>query len=152
MGLGGESVGIGLPKMGQYGQLCPLGTIRYNRHTISFPRNNKEHIMAKKQVNKAQAVRDYLKAHPGTGNKELAEALTKQGVKISANHVANIKSKMAVSKGKRTRRGKAARAMSTKSGISVHEIKTAFGLLKECGGIEGAKAALAAAVEIQKIM
>jgi hypothetical protein len=108
--------------------------------------------MAKKPVNKAQAVRDYLKAHPGTANKELAAALSKQGIKISANHVANIKSKMAASKGKRTRRGKAARAMSTKSGISVHEIKAAFGLLKECGGLEEAKKALDAAREIQKIM
>ena len=109
--------------------------------------------MAKKApVNKAQSVRDYLKAHPSTANKEIAEALTKQGIKISPNHVANIKSKMAVSKGKRKRRRKAAKAMSTKSGISVHEIKAAFGLLKHCGGIEAAKAALAAAEEIQKIM
>ncbi len=109
--------------------------------------------MAKKQaVNKAQAVRDYLKAHPSTGNKEIAQALTKQGIKISANHVANIKSKMAVSKGKRKRRSKAATAMSTKSGVSVHEIKAAFGLLKECGGIENAKKALDAAREIQKVM
>jgi hypothetical protein len=109
--------------------------------------------MAKKQaVNKAQSVRDYFKAHPGTGNKEVAEALTKQGIKISPNHVANIKSKMTVSKGKRKRRSKAASAMSTKSGISVHEIKAAFVLLKQCGGIEPAKKALAAALEIQKIL
>ena len=83
--------------------------------------------MAKKAaVNKSQTVRDYLKAHPGTANKEVAEALTKQGIKISANHVANIKSKMAVSTGKRKRRSKAAKAMSAKSGVSVHEIKAAF--------------------------
>ena len=109
--------------------------------------------MAKKPaVNKAQSVRDYLKAHPGTGNKELAEALGKQGIKISPNHVANIKSKMDISKGKRRRRRTAAKAMSVKSGISVHEIKAAFGLLKECGGLDRAKEALAAAREIQKIM
>jgi len=47
--------------------------------------------MAKKPaVNKAQAVRDYLKAHPDTANKEIAEALKKQGIKLSPNHVANI--------------------------------------------------------------
>jgi hypothetical protein len=109
--------------------------------------------MAKKPaVNKSQTVRDYFKAHPGTSNKDVAEALTKQGVKLSASHVANIKSKMDVSKGKRKRRSKAASAMSSKSGVSVHEIKAAFLLLKECGGIERAKAALEAAREIQKIL
>ena len=109
--------------------------------------------MAKKQaINKAQTVREYLKAHPGTANKEVSEALTKQGIKISPNHIANIKSKMAVSKGKRKRRSKAATAMSAKGGVSVHEIKAAFVLLKECGSIENAKKALDAAREIQKIL
>jgi hypothetical protein len=109
--------------------------------------------MAKKQsVNKSQTVRDFLKTHPGTANKEVAETLTKQGLKISASHVANIKSKMAVSTGKRKRRSKAATAMSAKGGISVLEIKAAFVLLKECGGIEKAKKALEAAREIQKIL
>ncbi|MGA2061112.1 MAG: hypothetical protein ABSG67_11570 [Thermoguttaceae bacterium] len=109
--------------------------------------------MAKKPaVNKAQAVRDYLKAHPDTANKEIAEALKKQGIKLSPNHVANIKSKMAVSKGKRRRRSKAATAMSTKTGVDIHEIKAAFVLLKQCGGIESAKKALDAAREIQKVL
>jgi hypothetical protein len=49
--------------------------------------------MAKKQkVNKSQAVRDYLKAHPGAMSGEIAAALNKQGIKITAGHVANIKS------------------------------------------------------------
>jgi hypothetical protein len=109
--------------------------------------------MAKKPVvNKAQSVRDYLKAHPDAANKEVAEAMAKQGIKISRNHIANIKSKMDISKGKRKRRSKAAKSMSSKSGVSVHEIKAAFGLLKECGGVERAKNALAAAREIQKVM
>ncbi len=108
--------------------------------------------MAKKSVNKAQAVRDYIKAHPGTANKEVAEALTKLGIKISANHVSNINSKMAVSKGKRKRRGKAAKAMSSKTGVNIHEIKVAFMLLKQCGGVESAKKALDAAREIQKVL
>jgi hypothetical protein len=109
--------------------------------------------MAKKpSISKAQAVRDFLKAHPGTGNKEIAQTLGKQGMKISPNHVANIKSKMDVSKGKRKRRSKAASAMSSKTGVDIHEIKAAFVLLKQCGGIESAKKALDAAREIQKIL
>ncbi len=108
--------------------------------------------MAKKSVNKSQTVRDYLKTHPSTANKEVAEALTKQGIKLTANHVANIKSKMAAGKGKRKRRHTAANAMSVKTGVGIPEIKAAFALLKHCGSIALAKEALAAAVEIQKIM
>ena len=51
--------------------------------------------MAKKQkVNKTQAVRDYLKAHPKAAPSEIAAALNKQGVKITAGHVSNIKSQI----------------------------------------------------------
>ena len=55
----------------------------------------KTEAVKKRTVNKSETVRDYLKAHPSTANKDIAEALTKQGIKITANHVANIKSKMA---------------------------------------------------------
>ncbi len=48
--------------------------------------------MATKQaVNKTQAVRDYLNAHPGAGCREIATALDKQGIKITLGYVATIK-------------------------------------------------------------
>ena len=48
--------------------------------------------MAKKHaVNKSQTVRDYLKDHAGAANKEVADALTKQGVKMTPNYVAAVK-------------------------------------------------------------
>ena len=48
--------------------------------------------MAKKpKVNKTQAVKNYLKAHPKAVSSEIAAALTKQGIKITPNYVANIK-------------------------------------------------------------
>lgn len=48
--------------------------------------------MAKKQkVNKTQAVRDYLKTHPKATSGEIATALNKQGIKLTPNYVANIK-------------------------------------------------------------
>lgn len=50
--------------------------------------------MAKKQANKTQAVRDYLKSHPGAMSGEIAAALNKQGIQITPSHVANIKSKI----------------------------------------------------------
>ena len=104
------------------------------------------------KVNKSQAVRDYLKEHPGTANKDVAEALSKQGIKMTPNHVATVKNKMHATKGKRKRRNTAATALSVKTGIGIPEIKAAFGLLKHCGGLAQAKEALAAAVEIQKIL
>jgi hypothetical protein len=49
--------------------------------------------MAKKQkINKSQAVRDYAKAHPGATSGEIAAALNKKGIKITANYAANVKS------------------------------------------------------------
>ena len=103
--------------------------------------------MAKQQtVNKTQKVVDYLKAHPGTGNKEVAEALTKQGIKISPGHVANIK-------GKTKKRRKAARAVVAKRGVGIPEVKAALAFLKACGGsIPAANAALAAAQEIRELV
>ena len=48
--------------------------------------------MAKKaKISKTQAVRDYLKGHPGAMNVEIAAALTKQGITITPAHVGTIK-------------------------------------------------------------
>jgi hypothetical protein len=105
--------------------------------------------MAKKEkVNKSKAVRDFMAANPKAAPKEVSEALTKQGVKVSPAHVSNIKNKM----GKRKHRGKAAKVLSEKTGIGVPEIKAAFMLLKQCGSIKGVKEALTAALEIQKVL
>ncbi len=46
------------------------------------------------RVNKTQAVRDYLKAHSGATNGEVATALTEQGIDITARHVSAIKGKL----------------------------------------------------------
>lgn len=62
--------------------------------------------MAKKQkVNKSQAVRDYLRANPKAGPKEIVAALRKKGIKITPGYVAGIKSK-----GGKRRMAKKARA------------------------------------------
>lgn len=108
---------------------------------------DKEHTMAKKQgVSKAQAVRDYLKAHRKATNKEVSEALAKTGITVSPNHVANIKAKSA------TRR-KAAKAVVTRRGLGVPEVKAALALLREChGSMTDAHAALAAAQEIRELV
>jgi 3-dehydroquinate dehydratase len=103
--------------------------------------------MAKKQgTSKSQAVRDYHKAHPKATNKEISEALTKAGIPVSPNHVANIKTKT------KTRR-KAARAVVSRRGLGIPEVKAALALLKVCeGSMAGVNAALAAAQEIRELV
>ncbi len=103
--------------------------------------------MAKREgPSKAQAVRNYLKTHRKATNKEVSEALAKQKVEVSPNHVANIKAKT------KTRR-KAARAVVSRRGLGIPEVKAAMALLKECGGsVPAANAALAAAQEIRELM
>ncbi len=48
----------------------------------------------KPEVNKAQAVRDYLTANPEAGPSAVVAALKKQGITITAKHVSNIKAKL----------------------------------------------------------
>jgi hypothetical protein len=103
----------------------------------------------KPKVNKTKAVKDYMKAHPGAQNKEIAESLTKSGIKVTPNYVASIKGKM------KTRRKKVKRAVKTvvaTQGIGIPEVKAAFALLKLAGGMAGAKAALEAAQEIKMML
>jgi tRNA A37 threonylcarbamoyladenosine synthetase subunit TsaC/SUA5/YrdC len=102
--------------------------------------------MAKEQkVNKTKAVLTYLKAHRGAGNKEVAEALGKQGVDISLNYVGNIK---AQSKKKR----RAVKRVVARRGVGIPEVKAALALLKACGSMSTASAALAAAQEIRQMV
>ena len=75
--------------------------------------------MAKKGgISKSQAVRNYLKTHHKAANKEVSEALAKQGVQVSPNHVANIKAKSKA-------RHNAARAVVTRRGLGIPEVKAA---------------------------
>ncbi len=45
------------------------------------------------EVNKSQAIRDYYKAHSTAKAQEVADALTKQGISVTANLVNTVKSK-----------------------------------------------------------
>ena len=72
--------------------------------SCSHPLPHKESIMAKKrEVNKAQAVRDFMAAaNPEANPKEVSETLTKKGIEVSYNYVYTVKGKMAGKKGKKT--------------------------------------------------
>jgi hypothetical protein len=51
-------------------------------------------VAKKADINKTQAVANYLKAHSKAKASEIADALTKKGIVITPGHVANIKSKI----------------------------------------------------------
>ena len=46
------------------------------------------------KVDKSEAIRDYLKAHPRAMPSEIATALTKQGIAITTDYAATIKATM----------------------------------------------------------
>jgi|GEM_PF-738361 arginine repressor len=104
--------------------------------------------MAKKQkVNKTQAVRDYLKDHPKAMSGEIAAALSKQGIKITPKHVANIKTK--INKARTARKAAkqqaavevaapAAVEKPTKAGytITLEQVKAVAQTIKAIGGFD----------------
>ncbi len=85
--------------------------------------------MAKKrEFNKTQAVKDYLKTHHKAKAAEIAEALGKQGITITTGHVANIKSKLKRLHGARKgRRGRVRPGMAEAPEVAGEAAATAAG-------------------------
>ncbi len=104
--------------------------------------------MARTEGSKTKAVREYLQQHRNAKSTEVVEALKAQGITISTSLVRNIKFKS-----KRLRRAvKQVVAAVAPTGVGVPEIKAAFAFLKAAGSVAVAKQALAAAVEIKKVV
>jgi hypothetical protein len=102
--------------------------------------------MAKKnEVNKSQAVREYLKANRKAKNQEVVDALAKKGITISASYVGNIKAT-------HNKRQRAVRKVVAKGGIGIPEVKAALAFLKLVGSVKAATQALAVAQEIREIV
>ena len=116
--------------------------------------------MAKKpRVNKTQAVRDYLKDHPGALSKEIAAALTKQGIKITTGYAANIK--VSISKAGTAKRASKKPAVveaatlapvekpATNGGtITLMQVKLVAATIKTLGGYERLSEVLAVIKEL----
>jgi len=68
----------------------PLRLCVSTRHWAA-DRNSEKLIVRNAERTIAQFVRDYLKAHPGAANSEIARALKKRGIITSRNYVAKIK-------------------------------------------------------------
>jgi len=97
-------------------------------------------------VSKADAIRAYHKEHPDATPKEIAEALTKQGVEVNAGRVSGVlrggSGKVDVETIKRA--AAFAAGYNGKLDEAVSAIETVGKFVQECGGAEKAKAALEA--------
>jgi hypothetical protein len=109
--------------------------------------------MAKKSaVNKSQAIRDALAAHPDKSPSEIADVLKADGIVISAQYVSTIKSNAKIKTKRKVmvRRGRPARVSVTASGMGTMD--AALALIKAAGGLENAKNVLATVEQISRIM
>lgn len=115
--------------------------------------------MAKRKVNKSAKVRDYLKDHPDAGPTEVARALKSYGVTPAT--VSNTKARMAagtkarMGAGRRKKRKRAGRPRGTgrngamrRTASNVDAVVAAAKLIRQCGGLDEAKAALKTADQI----
>ena len=111
--------------------------------------------MAKKsrRGEKTAAVLEYMDLHPHAMPAEVAAALTKAGMTITAKYVSNVKGKTKGRKGRRkSTKAIAAAIPTTNGGLNLAQVKAAFRFIKECGDTAAAKAALSAAGELKKFV
>ena len=83
---------------------CPKCGHGFNGKPQEAAKNGGTVTLDRTQVNKSQAVRDYLKDHPKAMNNEIATALSKQGIKMTPDHIAAIKSQGSTRPAPRKRR------------------------------------------------
>ena len=110
--------------------------------------------MAKRKVNKTQAVKDYLAENPDAATKDVVAAMKKQRITVSPNYVSTIRSKgkgkkKGVAKKKVAAKKKAApKKKAADDKISLSAIMEAKKLAAKLGGIENAKEAISALAKL----
>jgi len=109
--------------------------------------------MAKRKVNKTQAVRDFLAENPDATTKDVVAAMNKQRITVSPNYVSTIKTNMkAKGKGKKKVAAKKKAAPKKQEAaddkISLSALKEAKKLAERLGGIEQAKQAISALAQL----
>ena len=105
--------------------------------------------MAKKSVNKSQAIRDAVEANPGKSNQEIADELKAKGLKVNAQYVSTIKSTSKAKSKKVVKRRKPGRPARNGSSRDLGPIEAALRFINDAGGMEQAKQALATVEKIQ---
>jgi hypothetical protein len=101
---------------------------------------------------KSGAVRAYFEQHPQAGPTEVANALTKQGIKISPAHVSNVKASMkrrAGTNGRATGRGGRRGRPAGGDAVSLSNLLETRAFVVRVGGVEKASALVAALAKLQ---
>ena len=101
--------------------------------------------MAKRKINRSQAIRDYLAKNAGASSREIKEALAKKGIKASDSLVNAVKYRKGPRKGKK--RGR--RAKASVGGVSVDSLVAAKQLFEAAGSAEAAVQAIGALRRLQ---
>lgn len=96
---------------------------------------------AKGGPNKSSAIRDYKAANPAATPKEIAEALGKNGIGVSAQFVSTVLSNAKKKGGKIGKRGPKPGGRKAASG-NLEQLITAKKMVEQLGGIDNARAAL----------
>src|SRR5262245_9002981 len=89
---------------------------------------------------KSEAIRNYKAAHPDAGPKAIAESLTKDGTKVSAQFVSTVLSNARKKSGKRRGRRPGRRAAG--GNVALKQLVLAKKLAARMGGVEQARQAL----------
>lgn len=97
---------------------------------------------AKSDVNKSQAIRDYLKAHRGAKPQAVAAALTEQGIKVTPQTVSTVKFNMKKKKGRKKPAARKAAPSGGNDAVSMSALLDAKKLVDKIGSIEKTKQAL----------
>jgi len=105
---------------------------------------------AKRKVNKSKAIRDFKAANADAGPKEIAAALGKQKIKVSAAFVSSVlsTSKKKQETSRRVGRPRKAKKRAPSASFTVTELMQAKKLAEEVGSLEKAKAALDALAKL----
>lgn len=117
----------------------------------------------KSEVNKSQAIRDYLMEHPGATAKEIQPALAKKGINVDAQTINSQKWRMGKDQqaGTTKKRGRPATAPSSaqatapkatpsnSSDLTARDLINAKAFVDQVGGIKGALAAIETLEKLQ---
>jgi hypothetical protein len=91
----------------------------------------------KESVNKSQAIRDALEAHPDKSPSEIAESLKAKGLDVNAQYVSTIKSN-AKAKRRVVKRRKPGHVVPSQ-GSADHIMKAGLHFIVLAGGVEAAR-------------
>ncbi len=96
--------------------------------------------MARKSMNKSQAIREYLASNPQATPSVIQQELQRQGVKVGYSLISQVKYKGGSAR--KATRGGGRRRGRTPGGVSIEELIGAKQIADRLGGVDRAKQAL----------